>query len=75
MGYDKRWHDVAEGWIYDAEISLNRKHVEALIPKLAQRLADVAQDFLDETQRELGEAHEAASDADWDRRMDEATGK
>lgn len=75
MGYDKRWHDIAEQWIYDSEISVNRKHVEALIPKLAQQLQDVAEQFVSDTQHDMERAELAAEDAYWHRRIDEALGK
>ena len=74
MSYDPRWHDAANDWLSDCDLSVDL--VKKYTPKLAQRLQDVAEEFSNEEIAQLEhDEEEAAYDAHIHRKIDEALGK
>lgn len=80
MTYDPRWEVAARHWLQDCELPngnvLMLSAIERYTPKLAQQLQDIAEQFITEDiPLQEQNDREAARDAYWDRKIDEARGK
>jgi hypothetical protein len=71
---DPRWIEIAETWLDDCEVHAST--VKRLAPTLADRLADVAENFVDDDVAQWEQDREqAAYDAHINHQIDVARGK